>query len=167
MNRLYLRYILLTPIYILVQILVLNQVLFFAYINPFLYLLLIITLPLKIPKWFLLIYAFLLGFLIDLFSSSLGFHSTACVLIAFLKPLISKITIPHNILGDLDDITIHKIGIKAYIIFSLLLIIIHNSCLFILEHLTLNLNILSKIFASSFITLIIILITQLLMQKKK
>ena len=167
MNKLYLKYLSLVPVYILIQILVLNQILFFAYINPFLYLLLIINLPLKIPKWFLLIYAFLLGFLIDLFSSSLGFHSTACVLIAFLKPLISKITIPHNILGDVDDITVSKIGSKIYIVFALILIIIHNSCLFILEHLIFNINILSKILASSLITLIIILITQLLIQKNK
>ena len=167
MNKLFLKYILLLPIYILIQILVLNQILFSEYINPFLYILLIINLPLKTPKWFILSYAFLLGLFIDLFSSSLGFHSTACILLAFLKPLISKITIPHNILGEMDPISIQKFGSKSYITFSLLLIIIHHSCLFILEHLNFNLNIFSKIIASSLITLVIFLITQLLIQEKK
>ena len=167
MSKLYFKYLSLLPIYILIQILVLNQILFSAYINPFLYILLIISLPSKTPKWFLLIYAFLLGFVIDLFSASLGFHSTASVLIAFIKPIISKITIPHNILGEMDEISLQKIGLKAYTIFSFLLILIHNSCLFILEHLNLNFTIFSKIIASSVITLVIILITQLFIWQKK
>ena len=167
MNKVYLKYLSLLPIYILLQVLVLNQILFSAYINPFLYLLLIISLPFKTPKWFLLIYAFLLGFAIDLFSSSLGFHSTASVLIAFIKPITSKVFIPHNILGDMDEISLQKIGLKAYTTFSFLLILIHHSCLFILEHLNLNLIIFSKIIVSSVITLIIILITQLFIWEKK
>ena len=167
MNKLYFKYLSLLPIYILLQILVLNQILFSAYINPFLYILLIISLPFKTPKWFLLIYAFFLGFVIDLFSSMLGFHSTASVLIAFMKPIISKITIPHNILGEMDEISLQKIGVKAYTTFSSLLILIHSSCLFILEHLNFSFTIFSKVIGSSVITLIIILIAELFIWKKK
>ena len=166
MNKYFAKYLFLLPVYVLLQALVLKQVLFSAYINPFLYVILIISLPLKTPKWFLLFYAFLLGFFIDLFSGSLGFHSTATILIAFFKPFISKITIPHNILGDTDEITLKKIGNKAFITFSLFLILIHNSCLFIIEHLSLNLAIAGKILASSIVTLIIVLIAQLFHQKK-
>jgi len=166
MNKYFAKYLFLLPVYVLIQALVLNQILFSAYINPFLYVILIICLPLKTPKWFLLFYAFLLGFFIDLFSGSLGFHSTATILIAFFKPFISKITIPHNILGDTDEITLKKIGSKAFITFSLFLILIHNNCLFIIEHLNFNLAIAGKILASSIVTLIIVFIAQLFHQKK-
>ena len=166
MNKHFIKYLGLLPFYVLLQVLVLNEVLFSAYINPFLYVLLIINLPLKTPKWFLLVYAFLLGFSIDIFSGSLGFHSTATVLIAFLKPFISKITIPHNILGESDEITMKKIGTKSFITFSLFLILIHNSCLFIIEHLSFNLALSGKVLASSVATLIIVLITQLFKQGK-
>ena len=166
MNKHFIKYLGLLPVYVLLQVVVLNEVLFSAYINPFLYVILIINLPLKTPKWFLLIYAFLLGFSIDLFSGSLGFHSTATILIAFIKPFISKITIPHNILGDTDEITLKKVGNKAFITFSLFLIFIHNSCLFITEHLSVNLALFGKIMASSLVTLIIVLITQLFQQDK-
>jgi len=166
MNKHFIKYLGLLPIYVLLQVLVLNEVLFSAYINPFLYVLLIISLPLKTPKWFLLSYAFLLGFSIDLFSGSLGFHSTATILIAFVKPFISKITIPHNILGDSDEITLKKVGPKSFITFSLFLILIHNSCLFMTEHLSFNLALFGKILASSIATLIIVLITQLFQQDK-
>jgi rod shape-determining protein MreD len=166
MNKHFTKYLLLLPIYALLQVLVLNEILFSAYINPFLYIILVISLPLKTPKWFLLFYAFLLGISVDIFEGSLGFHSTATVLIAFIKPLLSKITIPHNILGDTDEITLQKVGSKAFITFSLFLIIIHHSCLFITEHVAINLAIFGKILASSVITIIIILITQLFQKGK-
>ena len=166
MNKYFIKYLGLLPLYVLLQIGVLNEVLFYAYINPFLYVILIISLPLKTPKWFLLIYAFLLGFSIDLFSGSLGFHSTATILIAFIKPFISKITIPYNILGETDEITLKKVGNKAFITFSLFLILIHNSCLFITEHLSVSLALFGKIMASSLVTLIIVLIAQLFQQDK-
>ena len=166
MNKYFIKYLGLLPLYVLIQVVVLNEVLFSSYINPFLYIMLIINLPLKTPKWFLLIYAFLLGLSIDLFSGILGFHSTATILIAFIKPLISKITIPFNILAETDEITLKKVGNKAFITFALFLILIHNSCLFITEHLNLTLPIFGKIIASSLVTLIIVLITQLFQQDK-
>ena len=166
MNKHFIKYLGLLPVYVLLQVVVLNEVLFSAYINPFLYVILIISLPLKTPKWFLLIYALLLGFSIDFFSGSLGFHSTATILIAFMKPFISKITIPYNILGETDEITLKKVGNKAFITFSLCLIFIHNSCLFMTEHLSVTLALFGKIMASSLVTLIIILIAQFFQQDK-
>ncbi len=167
MNNYYIKYLALLPLFVLLQILVLNEILFFTYINPYLYLTLIISLPLKTQKWFLLVYAFLLGFFIDLFGGSIGFHSTATVFIAFIKSTVSKITIPHNILEDTDEITSNKIGSKAFITFSFIIILIHNIILFGLEHLDFNLQILSKIIASNIITLILILILEIFKSSKK
>ena len=167
MNKHFIKYLSLLPIFVLLQVLALNKVLFFTYINPYLYLALIISLPLKTPKWFLLVYAFLLGFFIDIFGGSLGFHSTATVFIAFVKPAISKITIPHNILEDTDEISLNKIGTKSFITFSLIIILIHNTLLFILEHLDFNLSILGKSLASSTLTLILILILEIFRSSKK
>ena len=167
MNKHFIKYLSLLPLFVLLQVLVLNEILFFSYINPYLYLALILSLPLRTPKWFLLLYAFLLGFFIDLFGGSLGFHSTATVLIAFLKPAISKITIPHNILEDTDEICINKIGSKSFITYSTTLLLLHNTVLFLLEHLSFSFSMLGKIIASSFFTLILILIMELFKTKKK
>lgn len=166
-NNIYIKYITLIPVYVLIQTLILDEILFAGYINPFVYIILIINLPIKIKKWFLITYAFLLGIMLDFTNSTLGFHSTATVLIGFLKPLISRFSIPHNTLGDLDIIDINKIGIKAYLTYSATLIITHNICLFYIEYLSFNFNMLMKTIASSLVTLIIIIITQLLIQKRK
>ena len=167
MNRYYAKYSGLLIVFVLLQVLILNEVLFFTYINPYLYLALIISLPLKTSKYFLLIYAFILGFLIDLFLGSLGFHSTATVFIAFIKPAIVKITIPYSILEETDEITLQKIGKKSFIVFALLIILIHNCILFILEHLHLDLHILGKIIASSLVTLLLLLILEIFKFSKK
>ncbi|MAO34056.1 MAG: rod shape-determining protein MreD [Flavobacteriales bacterium] len=167
MNKYFIKYLGLIPLFVLLQVLVLNEILFFAYINPYLYLTLIISIPLKTPNWLLLFYAFLIGFLIDLFSGSLGFHSTATVFIAFIKIGLAKITIPYNILEDMDEITLNKIGSKSYIVFSFLMILIHNSLLFSLEYLYFNLQILGKIISSSIVTLVLVLILETFKSSKK
>ena len=167
MNKYYSKYLALLPLFVLLQTLVLNKILFFTYINPYLYLALIISLPLKTQKWFFLFYAFFIAFFIDLFGGSLGIHSTATVFIAFVKTTISKITIPHNILEDTDEITLNKIGSKAFITFSFLMIITHSIILFGLEHLHINLHILGKILATSLVTLILILILDIFRSSSK
>ena len=167
MNKYYIKYISLLPFFVLLQIIVLNEILFFTYINPYLYLALIISLPLQSRKWFLLIYAFLIGFFIDLFWGSLGFHSTATVLIAFIKPTISKIAIPYNIIEDTDEITFKKVGGKSFIVFALIIILIHNTVLFGLEHLHFNFFIFGKIIASSLVTLMLVLILEIFKSSKK
>ena len=86
-----LKYIFQLPFFLLIQIYILNEVFFASYINPFLYLILIIIMPFKTPKWFLLFYAFIFGFFIDVFSGNLGMHSTACLILAIFKDTISKI----------------------------------------------------------------------------
>ncbi len=88
MNKYYAKYLGLLPLFFLLQVLVLNEILFLTYINPYLYLALIISLPSKTSKWFLLVYAVIIGFFIDLFGGSLGFHSTAAVFISFINPAI-------------------------------------------------------------------------------
>ena len=121
----------------------------------------------KGPRWFLLVYGFILGFSIDIFSGSLGFHSTATVFIAFIRNTIAKITIPHNVLGDYDEITLNKIGSKSFITFSVLMILTHYTILFILDHMQLNWQIMTKIIASMLVTLILVLILEILNSSRK
>ncbi len=159
------KYILQLPLFLLVQIYILNEVLFASYINPFLYLILIIIMPFKTPKWYLLLYAFSFGLLIDVFSGNLGIHSTACLLIAIIKNPISKITIPHNIIEENHELTVQKIGGKSFLLFSFILVFMHHLILFFLEHASFDFHILLKVLLSTIITTIIIAITQLFFYK--
>ena len=44
------KYLLQLPFFLLIQIYILNEVLFASYINPFLYLIVLIIMPFKTPK---------------------------------------------------------------------------------------------------------------------
>ena len=159
------KYFLQIPIFLLVQIYVLNEVLIGSYINPFLYIILLIIMPFKMPKWYLLIYAFVFGLLIDVFSGNLGMHSTACLILAVSKNLISKLTIPHNIIEENDELIVQKIGWKSFFLFSSILIFIHHTTLFLLEHTFFDVYIFLKIFLSTIITTFVISVTQLFFYK--
>lgn len=75
---------------VLVQVLIFNQVHFGGYINPFIYILFIMLLPINTPRYLLLISGFLLGLAIDVFSNSLGMHAAATVFIAFIRPFVIR-----------------------------------------------------------------------------
>ncbi len=121
--------------------------------------------PFKMPKWYLLIYAFVFGLMIDVFSGNLGMHSTACLILAVSKSFISKLTIPHNIIEENDELIIQKIGWKSFFLFSSILIFIHHAILFLLEHNYFDVYIFLKIFLSTIITTIVISVTQLFFYK--
>ncbi len=70
---------------VLFQVLALNNIQFLGFINPYIYILFIIALPVKTPRWLSLILAFILGLTLDIFSNTLGMHAFATVLIAFLR----------------------------------------------------------------------------------
>lgn len=75
---------------VLIQVLILNQVQFSGFVNPYIYVLFILLLPLSTPRYLVLILAFILGLTIDIFSNSLGVHAAASVFIAYLRPLVIR-----------------------------------------------------------------------------
>jgi len=156
------KYIWLIAVFIFIQVYILNQVLFNGYINPYFYIMLIICLPQITPRWFLLTFAFFVGFILDVFEGSIGFHSTACVMIAFLKPVIERIVIPKNTISTEQDLFLQKLGFKMFSVYAFILIFIHHAILFLLAHFKLAtfIDIFGKITLSSFITFIIIIVCQ-------
>lgn len=82
------KYVLLFAVLILVQVLVCNNLLLFGVAVPFVFIFFILSLPLNMGTGMVLLLSFLLGFLIDLFSDTLGLNSLACLLLGALrKPL--------------------------------------------------------------------------------
>ena len=74
---------------ILIQIIVLNNILFLGYINPFLYILFIMVFPFRRDRGLILILSFILGLTIDFFSDSGGINAAATLAIAYIRlPLI-------------------------------------------------------------------------------
>lgn len=73
------------------QVLVLNNILFLGFINPYLYIAFVFLYPLKENKLPLLLYAFLLGLSVDYFSDTGGVHAFSITMIAYLRMFFVKI----------------------------------------------------------------------------
>lgn len=73
-------------IFLGLQILIFNNIKFSGYINPQIYLIPLLLLPLEYKKWVQYLIAFATGFVIDMFSNVYGIHSLACLILIFIKP---------------------------------------------------------------------------------
>jgi rod shape-determining protein MreD len=143
---------------ILLQVFILDNIQFMGYINPMIYVLFILSLPVRFPKWALLILAFIMGLIIDVFSNTAGMHSFALVFAAFLRtPVINIFTSIDE--GSNPTPSFHTFGVSAYVKYVVILVLIHHFILFFIEsfsflHLTL---LIPKIIFSSTVTILLIL----------
>jgi len=153
-------------ILVLIQVLVLNNIQFLGYINPYLYILFIISLPVRIPRWFSLILAFAAGLSIDIFSNTIGMHAFAAVFIAFIRNgIISLFTSLEE--GNNPTPSFHTFGVSAYIKYTVLMVLIYHAVLFSLESFSFyNIWVVStKVLLSSLVTFILIMGIQSLKRK--
>lgn len=73
-------------IFLSLQVLVFNNIKFLGYINPQVYLIALLLLPLEMKKWIQYIIAFFSGFIIDMFFQTFGIHAVASLMIIFIRP---------------------------------------------------------------------------------
>ena len=151
-----------------IQILVLNNVQISGYINPFVYILFIMLLPPKMPKAIVLILAFVMGFTIDVFSDSYGIHSSATVLLAFLRPKVLALV---SVKGgeDLEEIGVKQLKINRFFTYSGILCLIHHFTLFYIEAFRVNefFDTFLRALYSSIISILMILMIESLRSNQK
>ena len=166
MIRIISKYVLMFIFLVLAQVLIFNQIQFSGFFNPYVYLLFIILLPLSAPRYLVLILAFLLGFIIDIFSNSLGVHSAASVFAAYVRPLIIRII--SNREDDKSDYPgLHHNKLAWFINYVVIMVLLHHFVLFYLEVYTFTnfLNTLYRVILSSLFSIIIIVLSQFLIFK--
>jgi rod shape-determining protein MreD len=146
---------------LLLQVLLFNNIQFSGYVNPYVYLLFIILLPVEIPSWLLLLLSFLTGFIIDLFSGSPGMHASATVLAGFVRPYLLRLLAPRDGYEPGSDPSLGTYGFKWFLTYTVSIVLIHHTALFYLEIFslagffrTLLRVLLSSLFSITFIILI-------------
>ena len=151
---------------VLVQVLILNHINFFGYINPYIYILFIALYPIKNDRLLLITLAFFLGLSGDLFSDSGGMHAGASVLIAYIRPVVLKFSF-----GAIYEHQTIKFGTTDFgqrLTYLTILIFIHHLVLFTLEIFNSSkvLLILKKSLFSSIFTLILCLLITILFNRR-
>ena len=141
---------------LLMQSFLLNNINFFGFINPNLYLLFIIVYRLDGNSTTLIILGFVLGLLLDLLTQGSGGHTIATLTIAFLRPFIVRFSFGVNY--DLPMGMIKGSPLSQRLIYLLLMILVHHLVLYSIIYFSLDniLTILKNTLFTSLFTFVLV-----------
>ena len=117
----------------ILQLLIFNNIEFSGYVNPYIYVMFILVLPVAIPSWILLILAFLTGFVIDLFSGTIGVHSFATVMAGFVRPWVLSLNVTAEASEPDMSPSSYRSGLRWFMIYVVTVVFIHHLALFFVE----------------------------------
>lgn len=120
-------------ILIVLQMMIFNNIEFSGYINPYIYVMFILILPVAIPSWILLILAFLTGLVIDLFSGTIGVHAFATVMAGFVRPWVLSLNITAEATEPHTSPSSYRSGLRWFLIYVVTVVMVHHLALFYVE----------------------------------
>jgi hypothetical protein len=127
------RLVLTFVIYLILQIVVIRNFVFFDVAFCFVYIACILLLPDEIdPIWVILI-SFLIGLLVDIFYNTAGIHASASVLIGYMRGYIIKFLFPTKGVENEVVITLKDMGAERFVRYVAVLTLVHHSMLFFVE----------------------------------
>ena len=150
--------------YVLLQVVFMRNIVLFDKAFCFAYIAFLILLPLEAGALLIMIIGFFTGLIIDIFYDSLGIHASACVIIMFVRPYLVNLMTP---IGGYDTgmvPTLRVMGLEWFSLYAFVIIFIHHLALFFIEAGGFGTFFftLSKVFFSSILTFIVIVIIQYL-----
>jgi hypothetical protein len=128
-------------IIIALQVLVLNDVWLkgstalasISTFKPFLHILFILMLPINANKHLLLILGLITGLVVDAYCNTYGLHAAACVLIAFIRPLLLNMSLRGNPkeLTRGNSPSLSKLGFNNFLWYAAMSILVYMLYYFI------------------------------------
>ena len=143
---------------VILQVILLDKIHLFGYATPLLSIYFLIKLPAEINRSLLLLLAATLGLTLDLLTGTLGFNLLACVVLAFLRPVILSLFASRdqyeNYIPSFDSL-----NTRMFILYVLLMTFLHHALIFSIESFSLFhfWNLVLRIAASVILTVLIIL----------
>lgn len=158
MTRTALNFILWGIVLVLAQALVFNHIAIFNVAMPFVFIYLLMRLPVTMNQNWVLTIAFFMGLMVDVFSDTYGMNSLSCTILAALRTPVLRIYFPRE-----EDLTfaqpsIRSLGFATFVKYVLTLSLVYCGVLFLIEAFTFFnlLQLVLRIFASTLLTTVII-----------
>ena len=166
-NRIF-RYALIFVLLLLLQLFLFNNIQFSGYVNPYVYILFILLLPVEIPAWLLLIISFFTGLIIDLMTGTPGMHTSATVLAGFARPYVLRLISPREGYETGSGPSMFVYGFKWFLLYTIFIVLIHHFLLFYLEVFRLSdfFNTFLRVLLSSLFSVIFILLLEYIRRGK-
>jgi len=148
-------------LYVSVQVLILNNIHLFKIATPLLYLYVIVKIPNNISRSQIIVIAFLLGIIMDVFSNTLGMHAAACSLAGMFRNSLMYSFSEKEIIEE-DSPSYRTLGIGAFMRYVLVFVTLHHIALFSIESISLfdPVLLLFRIVASVILTALLIFIVE-------
>lgn len=121
---------------VLIQVLILNNIHFLRIATPFLYLYFIIKMPVGSSSDLVVLFSFLIGLVIDMFSNTPGMHAAACTLTGFIREPLIRLYMGKDLPDGIYP-SYKTFGYSGLFRYVLSLVLIHHVTLFLIESLTL------------------------------
>ena len=153
-----------------IQVFVLNKIPpLHQFIVPYFYFVFILWLPFKMGRTALLLISFSVGMVTDMFFKTPGLHAAACVLIAFVRPFLINLLLPKEATDWGNEEPSKKtMGAVPYATYLIILTLLHHFYLIFLEWMQFGsfLYFIGKLIATSVVSLLLILMTDLFLNRK-
>jgi rod shape-determining protein MreD len=150
------------------QVMVLNHINLFGFLNPYPYILFIMLFPVNGNRAALLVSAFFLGLFVDMFLDTSGPHAAACVMLAYVRRSYFKLT--FGLSFEYQTIKINDRLSPERLSFVLLCIVTHHLILYLLEVFQFSLilsTLLNTLYTTIFTLIISIIIIYLIKPAKE
>jgi len=150
------------------QVFVFNNILFFEYINPFLYIAFVFLFPLRTLRFYFLLLAFLLGLFVDIFADSGGIHAFSTLTIAYVRLFFIKLYFRKTAV-DYSFFSIQKEPFGKIFNYTVTLTVLHHFILFSLDNFSFQnfSSVLLNTLYSSIFTLILFFLGGFILIKKQ
>jgi rod shape-determining protein MreD len=148
-------------LFVALQVLILNNIHLFRIVTPFLYIYIIVKMPVSTDRIRLIFISFLLGLTVDMFSNTPGMHAAACSLIGFARETLIKLFADRDMTEDALP-SFYTFSPRAFIQYVFAIVILHHATLFLIESASFldPAFLLLRIFSCVFLTAICIFIVE-------
>ena len=119
-------------VFVLAQVIVLGRIHLFGVATPLLYVYFVLQFERNCPKWASLLWSFLMGLCVDIFSNTPGVATASMTLIAALQPYYFELFVPRDSVDDLKPSIVNLTPVK-YSYYAIPLVLLYCIVFFTLE----------------------------------
>jgi rod shape-determining protein MreD len=151
----------------LVQVFLLNNISLFGVATPFLYIYLILVSDKYVDRIALMLLAFALGLVVDVFSNTPGVNAAASVLVAFLRPGMLRLFTPRDEFENFEP-GIHTLGLWSFVRYAAVFLLVHHAAVFLLESFSLAHigYLMLRIVCGTLVTLLLVVATEFIRHQR-
>ena len=118
---------------VLAQVLLFNNIQFSGYVNPYVYIMFILLLPVETSAALMLSLSFVIGMIIDFYSGSAGMHAFASTFAGFVRPFVLRSISPRDGYNPRAQPAMVNYGFRWFFLYAAVIVFVHHTALFLIE----------------------------------